>query len=159
MKRRLSVPFVPWLASGIVAGLVLDCYLVAVLGLLEHLSPITLQQWFASNAIGMRAFSGGMETALLGLGLHLCVSLAWAAAFIALTTWLPPFARIPATARAFIFGVAVFIVMQFIAVPLGASPKSAPAFADLVVSAAGIIAAFSLPLVLIAARVSPSTSR
>ena len=56
-------------------------YLSITLPLMHVANGIELSQWDASNLLGSEAFRGGLSTAAIGFGLHLCVSIAWGIVF------------------------------------------------------------------------------
>lgn len=144
-------PIGAWLAGGLVAGIALDIYLAICLGIADHLKPLTLQQWFASNVLGIHAFSGGWGSALAGVAFHLLVSLAWTALFCVALAHIETLRR-HVLAGAVGFGAIIFGIMQFVVIRLDAAPKSPPSSLDLCISAVGIIVFFAIPLSLIASR-------
>lgn len=82
---------------------------------------ITVSQYFASGALGESAFAGGAVTALLGVLFHLIVSFAIAAVFN-LSADRSPLLRRYAIAGSLLYGLGVYIVMNFIVLPLSAAP-------------------------------------
>jgi hypothetical protein len=85
-------------------------------------TPFTLVwQYIASGVLGMAAFEGGLATALLGLFLHLIISLGIAAIFILSVDRLPLLRR-NLIAGSLLYGLVVFIVMNLIITPISAAP-------------------------------------
>ena len=82
---------------------------------------ISVQQYIASGLIGTAAFTGGLPTALLGTLLHFGISFVVAGVFI-LSADRIPFVRRYALAGAFLYGFAVFLVMNLLVLPLSAAP-------------------------------------
>jgi hypothetical protein len=78
-------------------------------------------QYIASGAVGNAAFTGGTATALLGVLFHLLISLAIAAVFLLGADRIPVLRRY-AIAAALLYGFGVWIVMNFIVIPLSAAP-------------------------------------
>jgi uncharacterized membrane protein YagU involved in acid resistance len=73
----------------------------------------------ASGALGRTAYTGGLTTAALGLGLHFFI------AFSVFTLYYGASGRLPALVRHALvlgplYGVAVYFVMQFVVFPLSA---------------------------------------
>jgi hypothetical protein len=71
--------------------------------------------------MGNAAFEGGLSTALLGLVLDLLMTTVMAGVFI-LTTDRIPLLRQHVIPGSLLYGFGVFIVMNFIVVPLSAAP-------------------------------------
>lgn len=82
-------------------------------------------QSVASGLLGRLAFDGGWRTALLGLVLHFVMMLIIAAIFCALASIMAWTWRQPLLAGA-IYGVAVYVVMNLVVVPLSASRQDSP---------------------------------
>jgi hypothetical protein len=82
---------------------------------------MSVEQYNASALLGAAAFAGGVPFALLGLLLHFLTSLTIAAVFI-LSLDRFAFLQRRTTLWAFLYGFGVFIVMNFIVVPLSAAP-------------------------------------
>jgi len=83
-------------------------------------------QYLASGAIGKAAFTGGLATALLAVILEFVMTIIIAGVFFLSADRIPLLRRhvIPGS---LLYGFGVFIVMNFIVVPLSAaSPLPAP---------------------------------
>jgi hypothetical protein len=80
----------------------------------------TLQS-VASGLLGKAAYAGGMQTALLGLGLHFAMSFAYATAFLLAWQRLPLLQRRTALAG-MAYGIGVFFFMRHVVLPLSAFP-------------------------------------
>ena len=83
--------------------------------------PIVVAQFLASGALGVAAFAGGPVIALLGVIIHYGVSFVVAAVFILSASRLPVLRR-NAILGGLLYGVAVYLVMNFIVLPLSAAP-------------------------------------
>ncbi len=84
--------------------------------------PIAIFQGIASVLIGEGAMSGGLTTASLGLAMHFCVALTWAAVYGVIYSrsgWLRSATRSTAGAVAagFVFGPFVWLLMRFVVLP------------------------------------------
>ena len=111
--------------SIIIAGLViavangLDQTTFAVLT--QHVTPVTVFQYFASAFLGLAAFAGGYTTALLGLLIHLVVSFVVAGVFI-LAASKTAFLRRTVFVSALVYGAAVNFISGVL-LPFTAAPK------------------------------------
>jgi hypothetical protein len=113
---RLSV------IGGLITG---TLHLLVQVGLVYGLilkSPfISSLQYVASGVLGDAAFAGGFATALLGLILEFVMTIIIAGVFILSAARIPLLRRylIPGS---LLYGFGVFVVMNFIVVPLSAAP-------------------------------------
>lgn len=110
------------LHAGLLAG-VLDIG-AAILTNLQVPARVVLQS-VASGLLGPAAFRGGWPTAWLGLAAHFAIMLVIAAIFVAAASAIPALRRLwfPVGVA---FGVAVWLAMAFVVVPLSASPLTPP---------------------------------
>ena len=92
-----------------------------VFTILEKNPLISVLQYVASGAMGNAAFAGGIATALLGLILDFIMTTIMAFAFILSVDRIALLRRhlIPGS---LLYGFGVFIVMNFIVLPLSAAP-------------------------------------
>ena len=113
------------LRSIAVAALVLGTLdlidLVIFYGWATQTSAIAVMQYYASGALGLAAFAGGVATALLGLVFHYGVSFVVAAVFIVSANQLQVLRR-HVILGGLLYGLAVYVVMNFIVLPLSAAP-------------------------------------
>jgi len=110
------------LAGGFIAGTIDIGAAVAI----YHVGPIAVLQAIASGLLGKASYSGGLNTALLGLVLQWGMSLIIAAIFVFAASRLPMLWR-RWLVVGLAYGVAIFVVMTFVVVPLSASyPKNPP---------------------------------
>ena len=84
-------------------------------------APQKLLQVIASGWFGQAAFDGGWNTAAIGFASHFGIALVVAALFSALASRMPALLERPLLAGAAL-GVATFLVMRFIVLPLSAFP-------------------------------------
>jgi hypothetical protein len=92
-----------------------------VFSLLEKNPLISVLQYVASGAMGNAAFAGGPATALLGLVLDFIMTTIMAGVFI-LSFDRIPLLRSHVIPGSLLYGFGVFIVMNFIVLPLSAAP-------------------------------------
>jgi hypothetical protein len=135
--------------AGVAGCVAIDLYLIVTHGLIFHdATALEVSQWDASNALGLSAFSGGLGTALLGLGMHLCVSLVWAAIYVFAARAAPALLRHPWLAGT-VFGVVVWFAMRYLVVPLGHAHAGGFSPAQFANQGLAHILAFGIPVALI----------
>src|SRR5262249_23792759 len=79
--------------------------------------PIQIFQSIAVGVLGRASYDGGMATALLGAGLHCFISLMIVLVLYLGATHLPVITRRPLLSGA-IYGLGVYVVMEFVVLPL-----------------------------------------
>jgi hypothetical protein len=106
--------------GGLLAGL-LDIVYAFVLAGSRGGTPLRVLQSIASGVLGSPAYQGGLATGILGLALHLGITL--------VAAWVLWFAarRSPLMQRSIVwcglaFGVLVYLFMNFVVLPLSAVP-------------------------------------
>ena len=112
--------------GGLIIGtlhLVIENFLV--FSLLYKTPFMTVLQYIASGALGDAAFVGGLATALLGVIIHYLISFVIAGVFI-LSAARIPLLRRNVIVGSLLFGFAAFVVMNFIVIPLSATPVLPP---------------------------------
>jgi hypothetical protein len=92
-----------------------------VFGLLLKSPYISSLQFVASGAMGNASYTGGLATALLGLVLELLMTIIIAGIFIIGANRIP-LLRQHVIPGSLLYGFGVFIVMNFIVLPLSAAP-------------------------------------
>jgi hypothetical protein len=103
---------------------VLDGLSAVVRGVMLGAAPIRIFQGIASGFFGSRAFSGGTTTALMGLAVHVFVSFAAAAVYVAASRTVPVFNDHPILSGV-VYGASVHLFMTFVVIPasaIGARP-------------------------------------
>jgi hypothetical protein len=105
--------------AGVIAGLV-D---VGAASLINAASPTVILRAISSGVLGMAAYSGAASIVILGLALQVFMSVVIAGIFALASLRLSWLTARPIAAGS-LFGVGVFIVMNFIVVPMSAfGPK------------------------------------
>ncbi len=106
--------------GGAIAG-TLDITYAIVFSASHGIPPMRILQSVASGVLGVAAFSGGAQTAALGLVLHFCIAFLLATIFYLASRRMLFLAR-----RAFLFGplygVAIYAVMNLVVLPLSHFP-------------------------------------
>jgi uncharacterized membrane protein YagU involved in acid resistance len=111
----------PVLKCAVYAGLVAGTVDIAAASLINMANPLFILLAIASGLLGKAAFHGGGGVMVLGLVLQWVMSIIIAGIFAFAA------ARMPALARRWVlngalYGVVVFIVMNFVVVPLSVAP-------------------------------------
>lgn len=107
------------LLGGFVAGTI-D---IGAAALIFQTSPSVIAQAIASGVLGKASFSGGWQTIVLGVVLQWLMSFIIAGIFVAAAGWLSVL-RTRWIAAGLGYGLIVFVVMNFVIVPLSnAYPK------------------------------------
>jgi len=106
------------LYGGFVAGS-LDILAAA---LINRVDPLIIMRAIASGLLGRAAFQGGLPVAMLGLLLQWAMSLLIAAIFVFAAARLAWLGR-HWVAAGLLYGVVVFVVMEYVVVPLSAAAK------------------------------------
>ena len=85
----------------------------------QGLNPIQVLQYIASGLLGPSSFQGGLATAGLGTLLHFFIAFVAAAVYVSASRLIP---ALDASPRLFgpLFGVAVFVFMNYGVLPLSA---------------------------------------
>lgn len=88
---------------------------------INGMAPQKLLQVIASGWFGQAAFHGGWNTAAIGIASHFGIALVVAALFSALATRMPVLLQRPLLAG-IALGIATFLVMRLVVLPLSAFP-------------------------------------
>ena len=108
--------------GGLITGMLhLIIQVGIVFGLLLKSPYVSSLQFVASGAMGTASYTGGLATALLGLVLELLMTIIIAGIFI-LSADRIPLLRQHIIPGSLLYGFGVFIVMNFIVLPLSAAP-------------------------------------
>ena len=120
--------------------------------LFQNTPFILVLQYLASGALGNTAFEGGIATALLGVFFHLLVSFVVAGVFI-LSADRIPLLRRHAIPGALVYGFGVYLVMNWIVLPLSkAPPLPPPTMPQLIAMIVDHLLVIGLPLGIIVRR-------
>jgi uncharacterized membrane protein YagU involved in acid resistance len=119
---RLDAPsfWRPVLYAGLVAGVLDLTYALVVYGM-RGVPPLTILQSISSGLLGSAAFEQGAATAALGVVLHFLIMLVICWIYRAASRRLPVLTERPVV-MGLLYGVAVYVVMNFVVVPLSAVP-------------------------------------
>ena len=112
------------LIGGLVAGTGDILYAIVYSGIYGR-SPLWVLQSVASGWLGKPAFAGGVPTGALGLASHYAISIAAAAIYFLAGRRIAFMQRHWAISGA-LFGMAVYVFMSYVVVPLSAAPFRFP---------------------------------
>jgi len=118
-KNRLLSPAIRTiLLAFLVAGTLDITYAIITWGpVFGKVTATQLLQGIASVLIGKGALTGGFATALLGLVIHYCISLAWATLYFFIFPYLPFLAR-NKWISGLLYGLFVWAMMGLVIMPL-----------------------------------------
>jgi uncharacterized membrane protein YagU involved in acid resistance len=105
----------------VTAGLVAGTIDIGAASLINRLSPTVILQAVASGLLGKEAFGGGAATATVGLLVQWGISIVIAAIYLMVTAPWPGMRRRWGLTGA-LAGVVIFLVMNYLVVPLSAAP-------------------------------------
>lgn len=89
-------------------------------GLRSGATPMRILQTIASGVLGRSAYQGGWSTALLGLFLHFVIAFGIVSVYFVATRAMPWLHRRPLVFGA-LYGIAAYVVMNRVVVPLSAA--------------------------------------
>ena len=149
MKRSRALPTIA--LAGLIAG-ILDITSAFVIAGIKGTGSIRMLQGIASGLLGQRSFEGGMATAGLGLGIHFLIALPRQRCFT------PPAGNCSsltqhAVVSGLLYGIAVYIFMYWIVVPL-AFPTAHHSMSRDVTAVIIHIVLIGLPIALVVRRFS-----
>ena len=110
--------------GGLIAG-VFDITYACVVWALRGRSPVWVLQSVATGWLGANAFQGGLPAAVLGLVSHFMIAFGAAAVYYALSRKLRFMVR-QAIICGLLYGVGLFLFMNWVVIPLSAAPFKIP---------------------------------
>jgi hypothetical protein len=116
-----------WTAAlgGGVAGVLDAIYATVLWGFVLGSGLTGVWQSVASGLLGINAYAGGKRTAALGLLLHFCIAFVMALVYVRASRRLPVLLAQPVLMGA-LYGLVLFVVMNFIVIPLSAMGYQPP---------------------------------
>jgi hypothetical protein len=111
--------------GGGVAGLLDAVYATVLWGFILGDNPAGVWQSVAAGLLGKASYQGGNATASLGLALHVFIAFVMALVYVRASRSLPVLVRRPLT-MGILYGVVLYLVMNFLVVPLSAIGFHAP---------------------------------
>src|SRR5688500_13987149 len=147
------------LAGGLVAGTFDIIYACTFWAIRRDVPAERILQWGASGLLGNAAFGGGMATAALGLALHYSIAIAMAFTYYLVARRWAVLHERPLTMGA-AYGVLLYIIMNFVVVPLSRATPSAKDAVWVGLSVAVHALLIGVPIVLFVRRaLAPATPR
>jgi uncharacterized membrane protein YagU involved in acid resistance len=107
--------------GGLIAGALDITYAIVFSLLRSGTSPVVILQSVASGLLGKASYDGGAATAALGLLLHFLIAFTAAAVYYAASRKFDVLTR-AAVVCGVIYGVLVYVVMNYVVIPLSAVP-------------------------------------
>lgn len=137
------------LCGGLIAG-TLDLTAACVVSWLRAgVSPVRVMQSITSGLLGAESFTGGAKTAVLGVALHFLIATTATAVFYFASRKLTFLVERPIIAG-LLYGVAVYLFMNFVVLPLSAVPqRAAPPLSGRIIGLLVIMFCVGLPIAVI----------
>lgn len=139
--------------AGLIAGTLDITGACVVSWLRAGVTPVRVFQSVASGLYGAASFTGGAKTAALGVVLHFIIATTAAAAFYLASRQLRFLVDHPIIAGV-IYGILVYLFMNFIVIPLSAVPKRPVPLSGRIIGMSIIILCVGLPIAAIVRRFS-----
>lgn len=153
--RHHRVWTVIWI--GLLAG-TLDISENLIFNAFRHVTPKMVFQYIASGLIDGRAFTMGSASVALGVAIHYAIAMTWTVIFFLLSRKLIILTRQAAISGVFYGGI-VYIIMNFVVLPLTRVPHAAKA-ATLASRISGVLAllfCIGLAIALLVRKFTPPT--
>jgi uncharacterized membrane protein YagU involved in acid resistance len=112
-------PFPAIFVGGLIVGVVDLLYAIVVY---SPKKPILIPQTIASGVLGPKSYSGGAQSAVLGVLLHFVIALGAATVYYVVSRRLGILVQ-RAVLCGLIYGALVYLFMHWIVLPLSAAPK------------------------------------
>ena len=112
-------PFPAIFVGGLIVGVVDLLYAIVVYT--PH-KPVLVPQTIASGILGAKSYSGGTQTAVLGVLLHFIIALGAATVYYLASRKLGILVH-RAVLSGLLYGALVYLFMHLVVVPLSAAPK------------------------------------
>lgn len=139
------------LYGGLVAG-GLDLAYAIVINAMRGIEPVRIMQSISSGLLGSDAYSEGAASAALGVVLHFLMMFVICGIYYAASRRLSVLTERPIV-LGLAYGVAVYVVMSFVVLPLSAFPHQVShAPSSVAVASAAMLFCVGLPIALIVRR-------
>lgn len=120
LTTRSTIPAAYVLAGGLLAGTLDIAFTMAFWAVKADVPALRILQDVASGLLGPAAFEGGLSTAGFGLALHYGIALTMALVYFLAARRQPVLRRHPTRAGA-VYGLALYVIMNHVVVPLSAA--------------------------------------
>jgi hypothetical protein len=123
LSQPRAFPFKAMLWGGLVAGILDGLDAIVYFGITSGAKPAGIFRYIAGAVIGLAAArGGGWDVVALGVALHFLIALGAAAAYCVASLWMSALVRQPFFWGS-IFGVVVYVFMDFVVLPLSLLPQ------------------------------------
>jgi hypothetical protein len=124
------------------------------------ITPVMVFQYIASGLIGMRAFRLGPFSVALGVVIHYAIALTWTVLFYVISRRVTVLRRRPVVCG-LLYGVGVYLCMNFIVLPLTAvpPPRHPPTIAARVNGVLALMFCIGLTVSLLTRRIQKPLAR
>ncbi|MGH9586503.1 MAG: hypothetical protein ACRD3F_06095 [Acidobacteriaceae bacterium] len=140
------------MTAGLVAG-ALDLAVAITFFSIKGAPLEAVPHAIASGWLGAHALHAGISVALLGVGLHFLIALVVAAVYYLLSRTIRLLNHQPILGGT-VYGLAVFLFMKDLVVPLSAEPRSRPSAAWLVIDLLSHVLFVGITIALITRRIA-----
>lgn len=146
-KRPVALVF----GSALLVG-TLDILAACILYYLKTgTAPVPVFKFIASGVFGAKAFSAGDSMIVYGLLFHYSIAVSFTIFFFLISTLFPTLLKAKVTTGTG-YGIAVWIVMNLIVVPISNTPKGEFDWIDACIGMLILVVCVGLPLSFIAAK-------
>ena len=112
-----------WIVAGaLVIGTIDAAYAIIFWGM-RGVAPIRIFQSIAAGLYGKASFSGGIRTEAIGFGLHYFIAFGIVLVYWLASRFLPMLTQRPIACGA-IYGILVYLFMNYVVIPLSATSRS-----------------------------------
>lgn len=119
--------------------------------------PARIMQSVASGLLGAAAYQGGAKTATLGVVLHYFIATTWVVVFYLASRKLRFLIERPIP-WGLVYGVIVYVLMNFVVLPISAFPvRTPPTLTSRIINLVIIMLCIGLPIAIIVRRFSRPT--
>jgi len=139
--------------AGLIAGTLDLTGACVVAWLRTGATPVRIFQSVASGLLGPASFTGGVKTAVLGVVLHFIIATTWASAYYLASRRLS-FLIDQTIIAGVIYGVLVWLFMNFVVLPLSAVTKRPVPLSSRIIGMLIIVFCIGLPIAFIVRRFS-----
>jgi hypothetical protein len=139
-------------SAGLLCG-VLDIAAAFITWAIQGIPPVVILKGIAGGMLGLKAFHGGAGTAALGGVLHFLIAFSAAGVFYGASRKLRFMVRRPILAGV-LYGIAVYIFMYWVVLPLSRDYRSASSISRTIVAVLTHIVCVGLPISLVVRRYS-----
>lgn len=142
---------------GLVAG-TLDISENIIFNAFRHITMKMIFQYIASGLVGMRSFTMGGESVAFGVAIHYAIAMTWTVIFYIASRKLLVLTR-QAAVCGILYGGVVYILMNFVVLPLTRVPHSAKAatVASRISGVLALLLCIGLAIALLVRKFAPPT--